>query len=326
MGRRAIRRNFRPHGYLGVKMLFVDAVEGYWLERRRDLSRHTIDDYGRTFGRFDAFLGEDRELDSITADDVRAFLNALSDDGLAAKTVANAWIALSALWTWAEGELGAEHVIRNRVKRPRWRRPQIEPYSMDDVRRMLNECDVGPTWRTRSGRRAQSRRRTALRDRALIIVLVDTGIRAQELCDLVVDDYSRQSGQLLIRHGKGDKQRMVFVGDAGQRALWRYMLTRKEAGAQEPLFPTRTGTHLMRDNLRRLIQTIAKRADVQRATVHRFRHTFAVNFLRNGGNVLALQSLLGHEQMETIRLYVRLADVDLEVSQQRASPADHWRL
>ncbi len=60
--------------------------------------------------------------------------------------------------------------------------------------------------------------------------------------------------------------------------------------------------------------------------MHRFRHTFAVNFLRNGGNVLELQEMLGHERMDTVRIYAKLAEVDLQAAQQRSSVADNWRL
>jgi len=75
-----------------------------------------------------------------------------------------------------------------------------------------------------------------------------------------------------------------------------------------------------------MLQRIGRRAGVAGVTVHRFRHTFAINFLRNGGNVLALQELLGHEKLDTVRIYARLAEVDLRRAQQAASPADGWGL
>ena len=60
--------------------------------------------------------------------------------------------------------------------------------------------------------------------------------------------------------------------------------------------------------------------------VHRFRHTFAINFLRNGGNLLALQDLLGHERLDRVRIYAKMAEIDLERQQTSASPADRWKL
>ncbi len=62
------------------------------------------------------------------------------------------------------------------------------------------------------------------------------------------------------------------------------------------------------------------------ATVHRWRHTFAINMLRNGCNPYALQELLGHSDMETVRLYLKIVDQDLRGAVASASPADQWRL
>lgn len=75
-----------------------------------------------------------------------------------------------------------------------------------------------------------------------------------------------------------------------------------------------------------MITATARRAGVSHANVHRFRHTFAITFLRNGGNVLTLQKLMGHEKMDTLRVYVELAQMDLQKAQQLASPADRWGL
>jgi integrase/recombinase XerD len=83
---------------------------------------------------------------------------------------------------------------------------------------------------------------------------------------------------------------------------------------------------MQRTGLRLLISRIGLRAGVPDAGVHRFRHTFAVNFLRNGGNLLALQDLLGHKRLDTVRIYAKQAEVDLERQQKGASPADRWRL
>lgn len=108
--------------------------------------------------------------------------------------------------------------------------------------------------------------------------------------------------------------------------MWRYLATRKDAKPTDPLFTTRENISLDRSALRRMIVNAGQRAGVENAGVHRFRHTFAINFLRNGGNLLALQDLLGHEQMETVKLYAKQAEVDLEYQQRVASPADRWRL
>lgn len=205
--------------------------------------------------------------------------------------------------------------------------PDIVPYTETELKAMIAEAKRSGSWSSRTGRTISSRRPTAERDTAIIVTLVDTGIRASELCNLRVGNYTEGTGRLHIQLGKGKKSRFVFLGLNGKKALWKYLSNHRE-GAQpgHPLFATRDNTHLDRNNLRNTIKRIADRAGVAAANIHRFRHTFAINFLRNGGTPLELQRLLGHQKMETVMIYVKLAEVDLETAQRTASPADRWRL
>lgn len=83
---------------------------------------------------------------------------------------------------------------------------------------------------------------------------------------------------------------------------------------------------LHRTNLLHHLQRIGANAHVAHVHPHRFRHTFAIMFLRNGGNVFELQRILGHESLDTVRTYLALADVDIARAQRAHSPADNWRL
>ena len=134
------------------------------------------------------------------------------------------------------------------------------------------------------------------------------------------------------RHGKGDKARVVFAGHATRQAIWRYLQDRmrrsqvSQLHRSKPLFCTSTGQHLDRSQLLHMIRNCAQRAGVAGANVHRFRHTFAVTMLRNGASAFVVQQLLGHEDMATVRVYIKLAEIDLEQAMRAASPADAWRL
>ncbi|MCC6457852.1 MAG: tyrosine-type recombinase/integrase [Caldilineaceae bacterium] len=305
---------------------FPTALEGYWLARRRDFSQNTINDYTLTFKRFAKHLGS-QPISEVTPSDIHAFLNAVKKrHKLADKTMANIWAALSSFFTWAETELKVSHPIRGVVSRPEFHRVEIEPYTRSEIMAMLTATEQSASWRTRNGRRISSQRPTALRDKTILIMLVDTGLRASELCDLLVRDYEQESGRLLVRHGKGNKKRTLYLGQAGQKYLWRYLTGRGSIRANDPLFITRVGTALDRTELLNMITGTAARAGVSHANVHRFRHTFAITFLRNGGNVLELQKMLGHERMETVRIYAELASMDLSNAQAAASPADNWGL
>jgi integrase/recombinase XerD len=307
-------------------LTFATALEGYWLARRSNFSPATVRDYSVTFVRFEAYIG-DRPLVAITAADIQRFLDTTRDERkLAKKTVCNMWVALSSFYTWAETELHIDHAIRGHVQQPEYRSPAIQIYTEVEIKAMLGACLETAPWQTRRGKATRSPRPESLRDQAIITTLVDTGVRASELCDFQRSDYIQTQGRLLVRHGKGDKQRVVFLGQAGRRTLWRYLVTRPDIQPADFIFATKTNQRMERNNLGDTLKRIGQRAGVLGVTVHRFRHTFAVNFLRNGGNVLELQEILGHERMETVRIYARLAEVDLAAAQRRASPADRWRL
>ena len=305
---------------------FQTALEGYWLARGSSLSKSTRRDYTLTFSRFSEYIG-DRPLADITAADIQRFLDKMCEvHKLGKKTVSNLWVALSSFWTWAAVELNVAHVIHGRVRQPEYRAPVIQIYSEVEIKAMLHACQETNTWQSTRRRPTKYKRSESLRDQAIITTLVDTGVRASELCNFQMRDYIQAQGRLMVREGKWGKDRVVFLGQAGRRTLWRYLVTRSDTKPNDPLFATNTGTAIERNNLRKTLQRIGERAGVLDVTVHRFRHTFAVNFLRNGGNVLELQEMLGHERMDTVRIYAKLAEVDLAAAQQRSSVADNWRL
>ncbi len=308
-------------------MLWENAIAGYWLEKKSNVAASTFADYSNTFARFRTFLGKQPiQFEQVTSDDVRRFLAYRREEGLAPKTVGNAWIALSSLWTWANMELNTPHIIKGRVARPKWRRPAIEPYTKVELSAMLEAAGHNAAWISKHGRRVEEPRDTALRDRAIVLVLLDAGLRASELCDLCVRDYDQKTGKTHIRNGKGSKARYVYLGEVARKAVWRYLAERDVVQPMDPLFATRTNGAMDRDGLRHMVQRCAQRAGVAGATCHRFRHTFAINYLRNGGTVLELQRLLGHERMDTLRIYAELAEADLAAGQRRSSPADNWKL
>ena len=135
-------------------------------------------------------------------------------------------------------------------------------------------------------------------------------------------DVDLKTGKVFVT-GKGSKERHCYLGTTTRRSLWRYLADR-ENDPDAPLFTTHDDRPLQRTWLRKVVATLGDRAGVSNAHPHRFRHTFAVQFLRNGGDIFTLQMLLGHSSLEMVKYYARLAAIDAEQAHRRASPADHW--
>jgi integrase/recombinase XerD len=301
------------------------AIEGYFLAAHaRRLSSHTMLDYDRTFRRLEGWLGRDPPLASLKARDIRMFLNSL--DGLSAKTVLNYHTGLAALWTWALKEgLVEKHIVRE-VDPPKPEQRAIVPYTEQDVKAMLAACDRSRRYRRPGKQACDHERPSAARDRAIILLLVDTGMRATEACELPIRHVDLKNRRVMVM-GKGRKERLLPMSGNTAQALWRYLATREDGDdVRAPLLMTREGQGMDRHVLRRLLTRIGQRAGVRGVTVHRFRHTFAINFLRNGGNVFALQRMLGHSTLEMVNRYLAIVQGDVENAHQEASPVANWLL
>ncbi len=305
-------------------MKLSTAIDGYFIDRHLELAATTRANYRHYFNLFHTFTG-DREIETITSRDINRFLAYLSTDRkLSDRTVHDVRARLGSLWKWVGAELGIENVV-NAVAKPTYKKPEIIAYTKNELQQLLQAAEYDQQWRARNGEIVRSKRATALRDKAIVLTLVDTGIRASELCALTVGDYDESRGRLHILHGKGDKGRFTIMGKRTQKALWRYLGTRANPRPGDPLFASGSAGHMNRSNLYHMIVRFGDRGNVPGAGVHRFRHTFAINFLRNGGNVFELQELLGHEDIKTLSVYVKLSEQDIDAAQ-RHSPADNWRL
>ena len=208
--------------------------------------------------------------------------------------------------------------------------PVVEPLAKEEIDALLAACDRGKTWKTRQ--LIASERPTADRDRAIILTLLDTGLRASELCGIQIGDINMTANSIKVL-GKGQKERLVYFGKRTSKALWKLLTPRlKDAKLEDMVFTVgpeddlRPMTH---DVLRRLLAPkgdIGERAKVANVYPHRFRHTFAITYLRNEGDLFTLQALLGHSDIEMVKRYARIAQTDCARAHQKASPVDNWRL
>jgi len=143
-----------------------------------------------------------------------------------------------------------------------------------------------------------------LRNRAIVLTLIDTGIRREELAKIKITDIDIETRRISIT-GKGRKQRLIPVSPTTLKAIWQYLKIQKNPS--EFLWLTEEGKPLTGDGIGQTLQILIKRAGItgHKASAHTFRHTFANNFLDNGGDPLDLQYLLGHASLKMVENYSR---------------------
>lgn len=303
---------------------FSKVLEGYFLSLgARGLSPNTISDYTRTLGKFAQSLPGDLPINEIDHHHVEAFLG--SQTHLANKSLLNYYIGLSALWAWLVNEEIVPLNVVRKLKPPKAERKEVTPLTHDEVKAMMSVLNKSKIY-IRSGQAVDHTLGSFERNRAIMLVLLDTGIRAQELCDLKIEDVDNRNNRIFVRMGKGMKERMLPFSPRTGQMIWRYLAARKNATPQDPLFVSKYDRAMSREKLSDMVSKIGTKAGVKGVHTHRFRHTFAIQYLKNGGNAFTLQAMLGHQSLETVKIYLRLAQVDIDTVHRKASPVDNWRL
>lgn len=170
-----------------------------------------------------------------------------------------------------------------------------------------------------------------LRDRAIFEVLYSTGCRVSELVGINIGDIDRVRGRILV-HGKGRKDRLVFLGEAARTALADYLAMRKEhlrnSGRTEELavFLNQQSRRLTQRGISTIVQRrVTETGVIKHTTPHTFRHSFATHVLDNGADIRVVQELLGHASLSTTQVYTHLGLGRLKEIYSQAHPHAHER-
>lgn len=229
------------------------------------------------------------------------------------RTVHHYYRALTAFFNWVmrEGFLTKSPMSKVKVAKPKSK--VIRPYTQEQIERMLAVCD----WDCKHNRKF-----IGSRNRAIILLLLDTGLRLSELTNIRLQDINKDNGWIRVT-GKGAAERVVRIGQVAQMALLQYLMHRSENGSHE-LWLTKEGCPLKVRGLQTAFQRVKDRAGTaENGGCHRMRHTFALSFLRADGNPFNLQYILVHNSLEMVRHYT--ATLGMEDALQahiKASPAD----
>lgn len=168
-----------------------------------------------------------------------------------------------------------------------------------------------------------SRKWTGVRDRAILLMLLDTMARLSEIADLRDSDVNLEERVIKVM-GKGRKERELPLGKAAALAATRYRRSVADLESEDPFFISQYGKKLDRRSIYFLVREYGLKAGIKgvRCSPHTLRHTGAKRFILNGGDVFTLQRLLGHTTMYMVRRYVQLSNLDVRAQHARFSPAD----
>jgi len=290
-------------------------------------SPKTISWYNQSFTLFNRFLvksGKSTMLGDLGELEVREFILYLQErrrwqenpyvsdkvGKMAAITIQTHVRALRGFFNWIYREGYTDEHRLARLKPPKAPSKVVEILSQEEIARILKCIDTN----TDAGSRHY----------AILMLLLDSGLRCGEMRNFSLEDINIEGGYLKVM-GKGNKERIVPFGAATQKALMRYLFHFRH----EPLNPTikncfltLDGRPLTANSIKMMFQRIAKKSGVKRLHPHLCRHTFATNYLVNGGDVFTLQQILGHTTLGMVGRYITLASAHITVQHRKYSPMD----
>jgi integrase/recombinase XerC len=272
-----------------------DAIGAFleYLTVERGASPHTVRGYAGDLREFSAFLRRAGDLGPSAVDtrSVRAYLASLHQRGLAKSSIGRKLASVRSCLRFLarRGVIEQNPARLVRSPRPPRRLPSFLP--KDESKQLLD--------------RAHRPSASGCRDHALLELLYATGIRVAECCGLDGTDVDRSHGTVRVL-GKGDKERVVPVGEVALQAIDAYLAARGRPDG--PLFTNARGGRLTTRSAQRIVGREARLSGTsRRVTPHTLRHTFATHMLGEGADLRLIQELLGHQRLSTTQRYTHVS-------------------
>lgn len=256
-------------------------------------SQKTIDQYAYVIERL--IKGAGVPPGRITVHHIRAYLAKEQMRGIQEGTLEGNRQIFTAFFNWLQREnLIEKNPTANlgAIKRPK---KQKKIYSEIEIEKLNQNC-------------------SQVRDRAIIAFLEHTGCRVSEMTELNREDIDMEKLQCIV-HGKGDKERKVYLRPVAGMLIREYLDGRKDDNPA--LFIGKTGERLQPGGVRIMLKRTAKRAGVEHVHPHKFRRTLATEMTRHGAQIQDVAAILGHEKLDTTMKYVVMNDTDIENAYRR---------
>ncbi len=234
----------------------------------------------------------------------------VQDKPISSKTVQGHVRGLKAFSTWLHSDGYTEENWLNNLKLPKAPSTIIEPLTPEETKNIIDTID--------------RKSHIGTRNYAIFATLLDTGLRASEAADIILSNMNLVDGYIKVM-GKGSKERIVPIGKYVQMTLWTYIdKVRPESIGPDcnNLFLTQGGKPITVNTVKLLFSRLAKRSGVKRLHAHLCRHTFAINYLMNGGDIFSLREILGHTTLDMVNHYLHFTSSQITAQHQKYSPMD----
>lgn len=285
----------------------ADAFDLFLLDcKSRRFTRKTLLFYQGRLSLFLRWCGETKPLQELTSTDIKRYFITLQDRELSSAYVHSFGRAIRTFCNYCvRDELLQDSPFR-KVKMPTLAKKVLPALTADQVDAILDAC-------------------ITRRDKAMLLLLLDSGLRASEAVALNVGDIDMKSGSVTVHQGKQQKDRITFVGATVRKAIKLYLMERDGPDAKAPLFVSeRSGERLTYFGLAQVIKDLRTNAGVL-FSAHSLRRTFAIGCLRGGMDIFVLAKLMGHADITVLKGYLDIVRDDLQTAHEKYGPVDNMK-
>lgn len=269
-----------------------------YLKLERSYSAHTLNAYYDDLEKLLTFYrNENIDFRHVTLEQLDQFAGTLNDQSIQARSIARILSGVRSFYRFLTIEEEVESDPTELLESPKIGRHLPDVLSLAEIERLLEVIDVSKP--------------EGVRDRAIIETLYGCGLRVSELCTLHLSDLFLEEGFIKVT-GKGNKQRLVPIGQKAIDQLRQWFVVRMEAkvkkGQEDYVFVSLTrGKQLSRISIFVNIKNYAAKAGITKhISPHTFRHSFATHLLQGGANLRVIQTMLGHEDIGTTEIYMHV--------------------
>lgn len=303
-----------PH-ILGCDMTIEKTFDNFILSRRlADLSPKTIKDYTEFITPFIEFVGANTDIETLTEADINGYIAKLLDRPLSKSSRATYIRHIKIYLRWLEDTMHID-LKAEQIRVPKNPKRIVKIYSDEEIVQIFNAVQNSSEW-------------VKLRNRCIIALMYDSGLRQSEVCTLKRKNVSFRSNRLVV-YGKGNKERTVPLGELTKQVMTAYM-EKCPYELKDMIFVNNDGKPLTCNAVKLMVSKVSHKLDFELSS-HKLRHNFATNYCldqyeRYGHiDIYRLMIILGHEDVETTRIYLHLAN-EIIASRESISHLDKLKL